>query len=133
MPGMNYLSPRRSATVGLTVMAALGLVVLGQPGSGVVAQAPQVKLAPTTHAVPSSQFWAGKAGEMLTEHQQPAVVDSSYQGNTDDVFLAMVNKAKSLGHTGHAWRNIGPNGGVVDVNGTGSGAELFGPVDGIGT
>src|SRR5436305_4845344 len=132
MPGMNYLSRRRSITAGLAVMAAAGLAILGQPGNAAVGQG-QVKLAPTTNRIPSTGFWAGKAGEMLTERQQPAVVDASYQGNTDDVFLAMMKKAKALGYSGHAWKNIGPTGGVVDVNGTGSGAELFGPVDGIGT
>jgi hypothetical protein len=129
---MNYLSRRRSATAGLAVIGAVGLAIVGQPSSAVTG-ASQVKLASTTHRMPSTQFWAGKAGERLTERQQAASIDASYQGNTDDVFLGLTEKAKALGHSGHAWRNIGPTGGIVDVNGTGSGAELFGPVDGIGT
>jgi hypothetical protein len=135
MPGMNRLLRRRNLIGTAAALAALGLAAVGPAGAGASGHisGTAVKLASTTHAIPSTQFWAGKAGEMLTERQQSAALDSSYQGNTDDVFLAMVKKAAALGHTGHSWRNVGPTGGVVDVNGTGSGAELFGPVDGIGT
>jgi hypothetical protein len=124
-------SSRRWMAASSVVVVLAGLAATGEQGSAAATGA--VTLKPTTQAIPSNQFWAAKDANRLLERQQPAPIDASYQGNTDDVFLNLVKQAKALGHTGHAWRNVGPFKGVVDVNGTGSGAELFGPVDGIGT
>ena len=133
----------RRTTLRGTATAAIGVLTIAWAvtGGGVTAlsaaagsQGGQtVKLAPTTHRIPTSQLKAALAANALTEQPLQAPIDASYQGNTDTVFLNLVNQAKALGHTGRAWRNAGPFGGVVDNVGTGSGAELFGPVAGIGT
>ena len=136
MPDMRRMTIRGTASIAIAILtiawAATGGGAAASSAARVSGQQ-AVQLAPTTHPIPSSQFFAGKAADALTEQPMQAPVDTSYQGNTDTVFLNLVHQAQALGHTGHAWRNIGPFGGVVDNVGTGSGAELFGPVAGIGT
>src|SRR3954463_842724 len=134
------MSGMRGMRIRVVALGAVGVLALGCAGAGsdksvgsTATSRPLASGAVGARVIPSSQFWAAKAGEALTERPVAAPVDASYQGNTDAVFLNLVKQARALGHTGHAWKNIGPFGGVVDINGTGSGAELFGPVAGIGT
>ena len=109
------------AGVGLAVVSAIGL-----PGTGSAGVAGHRSV-----GVPSSRYW----GSGDADHGQSlgSGLSTVYEGNTDVNFLDFVKQANALPETGHAWKNQGPFGGVVDIPGQGSGNERFGPVDGIGT
>jgi hypothetical protein len=80
--------------------------------------------------VPSSEFWAA---QHENDVHQP-IVDGVYQPNTDTNMGKYVAQAAALNrYTTKAWHNDGPFGGVQDIQGVGSGAELLGPIGGIGT
>jgi hypothetical protein len=83
-----------------------------------------------TEGMPSAKFW--DQGDSQDSSLGPGL-STLYEGNTDQTFLDLTTQAAGRPATGHAWRNAGPYGGVVDIPGIGSGNELFGPVDGIGT
>ena len=82
--------------------------------------------------VPSADFW-GRAADADQGSHTLTGLSTVYEGDTDQDFLKYIQQADSLPQTGHAWKNVGPFGGVVDVPGQGSGNENFGPVAGIGT
>ena len=111
-------------------VAALAVAPTGAAASA-AAEKPAPKLAPTTHAVASSDVWAAKSLEVDRPLAAPPA--SLYEGNTDTRFLNLVKAAAKLPRTGHGWHNAGPFGGTVDIPDVGSGDELFGPVAGIGT
>lgn len=126
--------PSRAHTANLLVIGAAAVALAGYAtfpaGHAATAAGPSVTVRPD-QKVPSSQFWAAK--HLENEPSKLVAPASTYQGNTDQDFLGYTRQAAALKETGHAWRNIGPYGGVVDVPGTGSGAEQFLPVAGIGT
>lgn len=125
-------SPLRRRASDLLVLLAVAVMVsgftAGAGGRGPAADQPHIAAG---QAVPSSAFWAAKRLE--NEPAKLSAPASTYQGNVDQTFLNYTRQAAALPQTGHAWRSIGPFGGVVDVAGTGSGAEQFLPVGGIGT
>ena len=112
-------SPSRT---GAPVGATVGASAPAGPTAGLTA---------ATNAQPSSLYWAQQGGDDGT----PIGVSfgTVYEGNTDQTFENYIRQANSLHQTGHAWTNVGPFQGVVDIPGVGSGDEQFGPVDGIGT
>ena len=117
---------RRVLAVG--AVAGLALVTTGAFVGGTTRAV--VKQA-AVRGVPSGQFWDAQGSDDETS-LGPGLA-TVYEGNTDQTFLNLTRQAASLPETGNAWRNVGPFGGVVDIPGIGSGNELFGPVDGIGT
>ena len=116
-PGLGWRALLVSVAVGLGLLTA---------GFATSVQSKSVR------SVPSKQFWAGElhSEQDSTLGLAPPTV---YEGNTDQAMLDLTRQAAGLPASGHAWRNVGPFGGVVDIPGVGSGNELFGPVDGIGT
>lgn len=110
---------------GLLVILLVGLALV-TAGFATAFQSKSVR------SVSSPVFWAQELQHEADSPLGPAL-STVYEGNTDEVFLNLTHQAATLPATGHAWRNVGPFGGVVDIPGIGSGNELFGPVDGIGT
>ena len=82
--------------------------------------------------LPSGTYWDQQT-DADAKSSLGSGLSTLYEGNTDQTFLNLTQQAAGLQATGHAWRNAGPFGGVVDIPNIGSGNELFGPVDGIGT
>lgn len=112
----------------------LGVVASGLALTATVAL-PALETGAVAHrslGVPSADFW-GKAADTDQSSHTLTGLSTVYEGNTDQDFLNYIQEANSLLQTGHAWTNVGPFKGVVDVPGRGSGNENFGPVDGIGT
>ena len=137
-----------AAASAAVILAGSGTAIARSVGRG-PAHAPAI-------GIPSAEFWAHKLfpAQTLTGAAAAAAdpdADSGadpdadgagsmspignvlYQGNTDERFLHLTSQAGKLGETGGAWKNIGPKGGVEDIAGVGSGAELLGKVGGIGT
>src|SRR5690348_1347170 len=79
-------------------VAALAVAPTGSVAS-VAAEKPAPKLAPTTHAVASSDVWAAKSLEVDRPLAAPPA--SVYEGNTDTRFLNLVKAAAKLPRTGH--------------------------------
>jgi photosystem II stability/assembly factor-like uncharacterized protein len=111
----------------LVALAGTGTAIARSVEGG-VAHAPAI-------GIPSTEFWAHmlKDGDMDAGAQMSPIGNVLYQGNTDERFLHLTRQAAQLPEVGHAWRNVGPYGGIADILGTGSGAEQFGKVGGIGT
>src|SRR5947209_459103 len=119
--------PFRAAVAAGSVLAVVTALAAAAPAAAPSAASRVAAL----RQVPSATFWAAKQNE--PDAPLTGGFTTAYEGNTETRFLSLVDQARSLRHTGHAWRNAGPYGGVVDVPNIGSGNELFGPVDGIGT
>lgn len=111
------------------------LAVLGVAAAAaalITSASPKAPAAPRSQGAPSALFWAQELADGEDSPLGPPL-STVYEGNTDQTFLDLTKEAAALPETGHGWHNAGPFGGVVDIPGTGSGNELFGPVDGIGT
>jgi len=96
---------------------------------------PRERIIAGPNGLPSTAFWGRELREDIgDDHPLSAPIGNVvYEGNTDVRFLHLTKQAARLHRTGHRWRNIGPRGGIKDILGTGSGAELLGKVGGIGT
>ena len=119
---MSRLSHRRLIALPLAAAAAALLTLPGSPTRSAVS-APPV-------GIPSSAYWAAHP------EQDVKVADPNgvYAPNTDEVVLKNLSAASALPHgLVVAWRSAGPFGGVQDLAAYGSGAEQFGPIEGIGT
>lgn len=111
------------------------LAVLGVAAAAaalITSASPKAPAAPRSQGAPSALFWSQELADGEDSPLGPPL-STVYEGNTDQTFLDLTKEAAALPETGHGWHNAGPFGGVVDIPGTGSGNELFGPVDGIGT
>ncbi|HUE58417.1 MAG TPA: hypothetical protein VMO88_02430, partial [Acidimicrobiales bacterium] len=111
----------------MTAVAGVALVTTG----AFVGGTSKAVATAAAKGVPSGQFWNQQGPDDGTT-LGPGLA-TVFEGNTDQTFLNLTKQAASLPQSGNAWRNVGPFGGVVDIPGIGSGNELFGPVDGIGT
>ncbi len=127
-----------AAASAAVIVAGSGAAIARSVGGG-EAHAPAI-------GIPSAEFWSHRLFPAQTlGDREAADTDADageamspignvlYQGNTDQRFLKLTRQAAKLHSTGGAWKNAGPFGGVRDIAGVGSGAELLGKVGGIGT
>jgi photosystem II stability/assembly factor-like uncharacterized protein len=125
----------RFLKLAVAVVLIAGLVVAGVRLSGSDGRHSSTGAAYSKLGVPSTLFWQRfNSEEGDADSPLPAPVGSvTYEGNTDARFLRLARQAARLPELGHGWRNIGPYRGIKSIPGTGSAADGYGSVGGIGT